>query len=105
MGGTPVSLEKRDEVKLRETLVELGGSLVRNHEEGVVTACAAHAHKLPQSFQEVIRTCGGYEKIRIYSEGVKNAKITFIEENQGVVSCTVLHHQSHLSKESCKIKL
>ena len=105
MGGTPVSLEKRDEVKLRETLVELGGSLVRNHEEGVVTACAAHAHKLPQSLQEVIRTCGGYEKIRIYSEGVKNAKITFIEENQGVVSCTVLHHQSHLSKESCKIKL
>ena len=65
MGGTPVSLEKRDEVKLRETLVELGGSLVRNHEEGVVTACAAHAHKLPQSLQEVVRTCGEYEKIRI----------------------------------------
>ena len=35
----------------------------------------------------------------------EKTKITFIEENKGVVSCTVLHHQSHLSKESCKIKL
>ena len=59
--GEPVSLEKRDEVKLRERLVEGSGSLVGNHEEGVVAACAADAYKLPQSLQEVVRPCGGQE--------------------------------------------
>ena len=52
----PVSLKKRDKVKLRERLVEGSGSFVGDDVEGVVAACAAHAHELPQSVQEVVRT-------------------------------------------------
>ena len=55
----PVTVKEWDKVKLREGLVERRSSFVGKHEEGVVAACASHAHKLPQSLQEVIWTWDG----------------------------------------------
>ena len=55
----PVTVKEWDEIKLGEGLVERCSSFVGEHEEGIVAACASHAHKLPQSLQEVIRTWDG----------------------------------------------